>query len=97
MFFLKKLFKACYFFLPRLGKQFYLSNTFLYVLNCRRILKIKMEVCIDNIASALEADRGGASRIELCSSLSEGGLTPSIGLLRMVKQQVVLFRYICLV
>ncbi len=56
-----------------------------------------MEVCIDNIASALEADRGGASRIELCSSLSEGGLTPSIGLLRMVKQQVVLFRYICLV
>jgi len=47
-----------------------------------------MEVCIDNIASALEADRGGASRIELCSSLSEGGLTPSIGLLRMVKKQI---------
>ena len=48
-----------------------------------------MEVCIDNIASALEAHRGGASRIELCSSLSEGGLTPSVGLLRMVKKQVI--------
>ena len=50
---------------------------------------LKMEVCIDNIASALEAHRGGASRIELCSSLSEGGLTPSVGLLRMVKKQVI--------
>lgn len=51
-------------------------------------LYIFMEVCIDTIQSALNAAAGGASRIELCSALSEGGLTPSIGFLLKVKQLV---------
>lgn len=37
---------------------------------------------------ALAAERGGANRIELCSALSLGGLTPSIGTLSEVKQRV---------
>lgn len=47
-----------------------------------------MEVCVDSIASAVNAEKGGANRIELCESLAEGGLTPSIGFLRKVKEHI---------
>ncbi|MDX1911706.1 MAG: copper homeostasis protein CutC [Saprospiraceae bacterium] len=45
---------------------------------------MKFEVCAVNLASALAAQRAGAHRIELCTSLDSGGLTPSVGLLRAV-------------
>ena len=47
-----------------------------------------LEVCVDNLDSALLAEKGGAARLELCSALELGGLTPSIGLFLEVKRTV---------
>ncbi|XP_045778843.1 copper homeostasis protein cutC homolog [Maniola jurtina] len=50
-----------------------------------------MEVCIDSLESAYNAIKGGADELEICSSLVEGGLTPSPGLvleiMKLVKSQ----------
>lgn len=44
-------------------------------------LNYTIEIATANYASTAAAVQGGASRIELCSALSEGGLTPSYGYL----------------
>lgn len=44
--------------------------------------KITLEVCCGDIASVIRAREGGARRIELCSALEVGGLTPSASLIR---------------
>lgn len=45
-------------------------------------MKVLLEVCCADIESVIAARDGGADRIELCSGLECGGLTPSIGLIR---------------
>ncbi len=45
-------------------------------------MSYQIEVCIDNLESLSYAIQGGANRIELCSSLALGGLTPSFGMMK---------------
>lgn len=44
-----------------------------------------LEVCVDSFKSLLTAKEAGADRIELCSALNIGGLTPSYGLMKQAK------------
>jgi copper homeostasis protein len=42
---------------------------------------VAVEICVGDVESALQADMGGADRIELCDNLPAGGTTPSAGMI----------------
>ena len=48
---------------------------------------ILVEACVDAIDAAIEAEHGGAGRIELCGELLQGGVTPSAGLIGAVRER----------
>lgn len=49
---------------------------------------MNLEICASNLSSAIVAAQAGAQRIELCSALDVGGLSPSFGLIQAVVQAI---------
>jgi len=46
-----------------------------------------LETCVDSVESAMEAVKGGANRLELCSNLIIGGTTPNINLFKLINEK----------
>lgn len=47
-----------------------------------------LEICANSVQSAINAESGGADRIELCSDLTVGGVTPNEAELREAREKV---------
>jgi copper homeostasis protein len=46
----------------------------------------KLEICANSVQSCVEAQKGGAYRVELCAGIPEGGTTPSYGDIAMARE-----------
>lgn len=48
----------------------------------------KLEICTNSAASCIEAQKGGAYRVELCAGIPEGGTTPSYGEIAVARERL---------
>jgi copper homeostasis protein len=53
-----------------------------------------IEVCVNSAISAIEAQKGGANRVELCENLHDGGTTPSAGTIRFARKNLQIGLYV---
>jgi copper homeostasis protein len=51
-------------------------------------MELLIEIAVTDFTTAQSAVKGGADRIELCCGLSEGGLTPSLGLIKQCREKL---------
>lgn len=49
---------------------------------------ITLEVCANSVQSAIEAQKGGAVRVELCDNLGEGGTTPALSQIEITRKNI---------
>ncbi len=49
-------------------------------------MKYKIEICTNSVTSCLQAQKGGAYRVELCAGIPEGGTTPSYGEIAVARE-----------
>ena len=50
--------------------------------------EVLLEVCVETLPEALQAESAGANRLEVCAAMSESGTTPSIGLVETILEKV---------
>ncbi len=50
--------------------------------------EFKIEICANSVQSCIEAQKGGADRVELCAGIPEGGTTPSAGMIRCARESI---------
>jgi copper homeostasis protein len=53
-----------------------------------------LEIAANSVASALAAQEGGAGRVELCTALELGGLTPSYGKIALAREKLTIPLYV---
>ena len=55
---------------------------------------IEVEICTFSLESCLNAQLAGASRVELCSGMYDGGTTPSAAMIRMAREKLSIQLYV---
>jgi len=53
-----------------------------------------LEICTNSVESCVEAQRGGAARVELCAGMPEGGTTPSYGTIVAARKNITIDLYV---
>ena len=57
-------------------------------------MKPQLEICVFSPESCLNAQKGGANRVELCGGMYEGGTTPSYGLIEWARKHLSIEVYV---